>query len=883
MGANGGVRGVNEECRWESNGEHTVLLRTSLHQQSVKLLPAHGSFRRTIRNVIVMAKRIGDGLATTICGMKVEKKGNVGEPSKDKNGWNGNKKTRTGNAFATTVNPELAFKLDGIKCVNAPILALPDGPEDLVVYYDVVHHRTGCFVLMQRGLAGTLQKALGTRLDMSMAITSDRWADVRCAPFEAMYGRKCRSLIMWAVIGEGQLIGPELVQETTEKISQIKDRLSPWKDLPEELNGVHDTFHVLNLKKCLADLTLQVPLVEIRVDVELNFMEEPMEILEREFKKLKHSRIAIVKIGNQSQGYRELDNAAKSSCLLGGGTRVWVGRGGRGRRPREGNDEHVDDLNGQRNDQGMGANEGVEGVNGNVEGANGGAPDFSTIITQQLQNLLPAMFAQVGNQGNVRNQNGNVVNENVQENIGNVIVNGNQIVLTRWIKKMEFVHDMSGCSIDQKVKYTAGLFMEFCPSNEMQKFESELRNHAMVGPGHDAYTDRFHELASNGAKDYTKGCSDFCAHDHEAVRKWVKLRGYERGLWGYLARDKNGMIICRLDGNACATSKLLPEEKARFLMGTKVGDKKQEKIIVVIDFPEQTPVASFTIRLVPSKLVRSCWDNLKKLQDKGFIAIKFVSFMGACLKELKCVSVAGLELFSDYDCEICYHPGKVNVVADALSRKERVKPKRVRALNMTLLVGIKGIRILAAQKEEVPLKGEVRTLIMDKAHKSKYSVHPRADKMYYDLRDRNWWPRMKKDIAEYIPYGNGKGIAMDFVTKLPRTSSGHDTILGHASIERYVLDFEGSLDVHLPWVEFRITNSYLSRVRCAPFEAFVCRKCCSLIMWAKVGVGVDLEGVVRFGNERKFALVLLRKFEFIVESRPREPSIDVHEELNGSS
>ncbi|GKA53681.1 putative reverse transcriptase domain-containing protein [Tanacetum coccineum] len=70
----------------------------------------------------------------------------------------------------------------------------------------------------------------------------------------------------------------------------------------------------------------------------------------------------------------------------------------------------------------------------------------------------------------------------------------------------------------------------------------------------------------------------------------------------------------------------------------------------------------------------------------------------------------------------------------------------------------------------VPLKGEVRTLIMDEAHKSKYSVHPGADKMYYDLRDRYWWPGMKKDIAEY------EGIAMDFVTKLPRSISGHDTI-----------------------------------------------------------------------------------------------------------
>ncbi|GKA12344.1 hypothetical protein Tco_0691890 [Tanacetum coccineum] len=80
-------------------------------------------------------------------------------------------------------------------------------------------------------------------------------------------------------------------------------KVSPWKgvlDLPEELNGVHDTFHVSNLKKCLADPTLQVPLWfirdEIRVDAKLNFVEEPVEILEREFKKLKRSRIAIVKV-----------------------------------------------------------------------------------------------------------------------------------------------------------------------------------------------------------------------------------------------------------------------------------------------------------------------------------------------------------------------------------------------------------------------------------------------------------------------------------------------------------------------------------------------------------------------------------------------------------
>ncbi|GJS62352.1 hypothetical protein Tco_0657136 [Tanacetum coccineum] len=105
--------------------------------------------------------------------------------------------------------------------------------------------------------------------------------------------------------------------------------------------------------------------------------------------------------------------------------------------------------------------EGVEDLGEGVNGGVGGAPNFSTIIAQQLKNLLPAMLAQVGNQGNDGNQNGNVVNENVQENTGNVIVNGNRVgcsykeflacnpkeydgkggavVLTRWIEKMESV------------------------------------------------------------------------------------------------------------------------------------------------------------------------------------------------------------------------------------------------------------------------------------------------------------------------------------------------------------------------------------------------------------------------------------------------------------
>nr|GEX50273.1 putative reverse transcriptase domain-containing protein [Tanacetum cinerariifolium] len=146
--------------------------------------------------------------------------------------------------------------------------------------------------------------------------------------------RMKKDIAEYAEVGEGQLIGPELVQENIEKISQIKDRLKaardhhksygvvcfgkkgklaprfvgPFKidkkvfliayrlDLLEELNGVHDTFHVSNHKKCLVDPTLQVPLDEIQVDAKLNFVEEPVEILERELKKLKRCRISIVKV-----------------------------------------------------------------------------------------------------------------------------------------------------------------------------------------------------------------------------------------------------------------------------------------------------------------------------------------------------------------------------------------------------------------------------------------------------------------------------------------------------------------------------------------------------------------------------------------------------------
>ena len=181
---------------------------------------------------------------------------------------------------------------------------------------------------------------------------------IQAAPFEALYGRKCRSPACWAEVGEVQLTGPELIRETTDKIVQIRSRLqaardrqksyadtrrrplefqigdrvmlkvSPWKglirfgkrgklnpryigpfkilarvgpvayrlELPSELSSVHPTFHVSNLKKCLSDESLVIPLDEIQLNDDLQFIEEPVEIMDREVKQLKQSRIPIVKV-----------------------------------------------------------------------------------------------------------------------------------------------------------------------------------------------------------------------------------------------------------------------------------------------------------------------------------------------------------------------------------------------------------------------------------------------------------------------------------------------------------------------------------------------------------------------------------------------------------
>ncbi|GJT10577.1 putative reverse transcriptase domain-containing protein [Tanacetum coccineum] len=460
---------------------------------------------------------------------------------------------------------------------------------------------------------------------------------------------------------------------------------------------------------------------------------------------------------------------------LGGGTGERVGRGGRGKRPREGNGERVDDLNGQRNDQGMRANEG---------------------------NLLPAMLAQVSDRGNVGNQNGNVVNENIQENVGNVIVNGNRVgcsykeflacnlkeyngkggavVLTRWIKKMESVHDggsnkcqrlyirlrtifgaqtddavRNGINEEELIKKDVGE-----PSKDKNGRDDNKRTrtgnafattvnpvgrentgtwpkcticnsfHAPGGlcrtcyncnrPGHLARDCRSvprNVNPVNARNPTVRACYECGSTDHGRGNQGNQARGRAFMLGAEEARQDPNIVtepselgfkyeIEIASGQLVKIVKVIKGCKLEieghvfdidlipFGHGSLCTSvKKQEEILMVRYFPDVFP--DDLSGLPPIREI--------ELTPRATLVAKSPYYHKSLQhifsqKELNMRQRRWIELFSDYDCEIRYHPGKANVVADALSKKERVNPKRVRDMNMILQSRIKD-KILAAQKE----------------------------------------------------------------------------------------------------------------------------------------------------------------------------------------
>nr|GEV88924.1 putative reverse transcriptase domain-containing protein [Tanacetum cinerariifolium] len=652
---------------------------------------------------------------------------------------------------------------------------------------------------------------------------------------------------------------------------------------------------------------------------------------------------------------------------LGEGTCVRVGRGGRGKRPREGNDERIVNLNGQGNDQGLVVNGGVKGFNRNVEGANEGALDFSTIIAQQLKNLLPAMLAQVGNQGNVRNQNSNVVNENVQENVRNVLVNGNQV----------------GCS-----------YKEFLACNPRNMMVKEVEKRVNVGePSKDksgmddnkrtrsgnVFATTMNPIRRENAGHLAKDCRGVPRNVNHVNAKNPHVRAcYQCGstdhvrsafpIWNkaqVLGGNPPNQVVANNEGQGRGNQ----GNQVRGIEPSELGFRyeidmvfKNCKIQIeghVFDI-DLIPFrhGSFDVIIAPSEL-EELSGQLKKLQDKSFIRpslspwgapVLFVKKKNGsfwmCIDYTKLNKVKiknryplprtddlfdqlqGSQFFSKMDLRSGYHQLRVHendILKTAFRTHYRHFNFTVMPFGLTnapavfmdlmntfcrpyldkfVIVFIEDILIyFKTQEEHVEHLRLVLKLLKKRKLYAKFSkceywlrevrflrhvingeeselafqnlkdklcnvpvvalpdrpkdfvvycdasriglgcvlMQRGADKMYYHLRDRYWWLGMKKDIAEY------EGIAMDFVTKLPRTSSGHDTIwvivdrltriirwidwstqeaLGtrldmsttyhpqtdgqsertiqnlEDMLRACVIDFERSWDVHLPLVQF---------------------------------------------------------------------------------
>nr|GEZ50641.1 reverse transcriptase domain-containing protein [Tanacetum cinerariifolium] len=258
-----------------------------------------------------------------------------------------------------------------------------------------------------------------------------------------------------------------------------------------------------------------------------------------------------------------------------------------------------------------------------------------------------------------------------------------------------------------------------------------------------------------------------------------------------------------------------------------------------------------------------------------------------------------LELLSDYDCDIRYHPGKILEAQIEALKPENLKKEDVGGMIRTdipkerLEPRTDGTLCLHG-RSWLPCYGDLRSVIMHESHKSKYSIHPGFEKMYQDMKKLYWWPNMKADIATYvskcltcakvkaehqrpsgllvkhaIPVWKWDNITMDFITKLPKSSQGFETIwvivdrltksahflpirennpidklvrlyldrivTRHGTPVLIICDCDGRMGETFAIIEFSYNNSYHASIKVALYEALYGQKCRSPVCWAEVG------------------------------------------------
>nr|GEY10141.1 putative reverse transcriptase domain-containing protein [Tanacetum cinerariifolium] len=293
---------------------------------------------------------------------------------------------------------------------------------------------------------------------------------------------------------------------------------------------------------------------------------------------------------------------------------------------------------------------------------------------------------------------------------------------------------------------------KYCPQGELKKLEIELKNLKVKGNDVPTYTNHFQEL--------TLICTKFVANENEKIDN-----------------ESNNGRESRLIVISCSKAQKYMSKGCQIFLA-QISTKKEEDKGIHVD---------------PAKIESiKDWASPKTLT-------KICQFLDQ--KELTMRQRRWLELLSDYDCDIRYHPRKIEALKPEDLKKEDVGGMIRTDITKERLEPHANGTLCLNGRSWLPCYGNLRSVILHESHKSKYSIHPGFEKMYQDVKKLYWWPNMKADIATYvskcltcakvkaehqrpsgmfvqpaIPVWKWDNIKMDFVTKLPKTSQGLDTI-----------------------------------------------------------------------------------------------------------
>ncbi|GJR03081.1 hypothetical protein Tco_0526065 [Tanacetum coccineum] len=569
-------------------------------------------------------------------------------------------------------------------------------------------------------------------------------ASIKAAPFEALYGRKCRSPNQLLAARSRKKSYADVRRKplwssrddkvmaesnTMERVGSVAYKL----ELPRELQGIHNTFHVSNLKKCLSDEDLVIPLDEIRIDEKLHFIEEPIEIVDKEEKTpTKQSQIPIVKDYPDFEDSRALGTDISEIT----------------RKPSKTSKHGHENGDEQKAEQSLG---------------NKSKPLVKVVATVAKHTI---------------NLGGNLSTHLAFSIGGEAAHTGERYRL--WWYYRRFIKEFS------------------LISKPLTKLTQKNKPYVWGDDEEEAFQTLKLKLCSAPILSLPEGSEDF------VVFCDASLKGF-------------GAVLMQREKVIAYASRQL---------------RKNEENYTTHDL--ELGAVVFALRLWRHYLYGTkctVYTDHKSLQ---YILDQ---------KELNMRQRRWIELLSDYDCVIRYHPGKANVVADALSRKDK---EPIRGEN----IGVEGFRGEGEPFEVrtdgtkclkgrvwLPLFGGLRGLIMLESYKSKYSIHPGSDKMYHDLRKLYWWPNMKAHITTYVSkclacakvkaeHQNPSGLLQQ--PEIPDCTAYHPETDGQSErtiqtledmLRACVIDFGSDWDKHLPLAEFSYNNSYQASIKAAPFKA----------------------------------------------------------------